>query len=190
MQAPVTSVMEFFWGHEPAYLMSDDPLWVPVTMFTFANEFLQHWLGHWVTGGVTLTLGWVPQRMCPGTPPWTRHSAIVFSIPALCGIGAVYTTVLSRESKLRSFIFWDFPKISLKFAPSHYTSFKVFKPPVGGQGKTPFPFFFFPISCLQIHPMPPFYRVFCADIWNTYLLNVKDILSQVPDSSNCNVFLI
>ena len=66
--------------------MSDNPLWVPVTMFTFANEFLQPWLGHWVTGGVTLTLGWVPQRMCPGTPPWTRHSAIVFSIPAVCGI--------------------------------------------------------------------------------------------------------
>lgn len=35
----------------------------------------------------------------------------------------------------------------------------------------------------------PFYHVFSADIWNIYLLNVKDILSQVPDSSIWNVWL-
>lgn len=50
--------------------------------------------------------------------------------------GYLYTLAVSRESKLGSFIFWDFPKSYLKF-PSFYYLPQCF-PPARGQGKCPF----------------------------------------------------
>lgn len=98
--------------------------------------------------------------------PWMRPQAIGILIPAAHGQGCLCTSALSRESRCRSFISWDFPKTCLKCSSAYDHSLKVFNPD-GGQDTTPY------FLCFASTTDPP---VFLQKFWLLFSPNDDDYL--------------